>query len=364
MTAVELPPSRQGRRDVLALPATLWRYWATVLPRARRELRRWERRARQIPDPELRAHACATLRGEGGNAEGAALLALAAPRAHRARVVRLLVAVQVMYDYLDTLSEQPVARPLAASRQLHRALVDVLDEAACPPPHDWYAGYPGGDDGGYLAALVSVCRELLATLPSRAIVAPGVRRAMERACESQSRNHAAMLGATDLASFAAWAAAQGSPGAAMQWWELAAASGSSLAMHALLAAAAEPALTAAGAAQIERAYWPWICGLNTLLESVTDRVDDACTGNHSYAGRYASPEVAGARLATIATQATIAARALPNGSHHMSVLAAMACFYLSDLPSTDGADLRGVLTRIDVDVRLLDRLLRLRRRLR
>jgi hypothetical protein len=42
--------------------ATLWRYCATVLPRARRELRRWRRRAEQIPDRTLRAHACATLR--------------------------------------------------------------------------------------------------------------------------------------------------------------------------------------------------------------------------------------------------------------------------------------------------------------
>jgi tetraprenyl-beta-curcumene synthase len=365
MTAPVLPPSRPGPRDAVALPSMLLRYSATVLPRARRELRRWDRLAHAIPDPALRVHACATLRDEDGNAEGAALLALAAPPPLRAEVTRLLVAFQVMYDYLDTLSEQATADPLEASRRLHRALFDVLGNATVAP--DWYAGYAHGDDGGYLAALVTTCGELFATLPSRAIVAPAVQRAMERAGESQSRNHAAMLDASELEAFAAWAAAQSAPACAMHWWELAAACGSSLAIHALLAAAADPALTPATAAQIERAYWPWICGLNTLLESVVDAGTDALTGNHSYVGRYQSPDAAVERLAQIAAHATAATRALPNASHHATVLAAMACFYLSaPRPGSAGSDAgrRRVLAQLDVDTRLPDRLLRLRRHLR
>src|SRR5829696_8568879 len=107
MSVARLAPWRRGH-DALALPVTLWRYCAIVLPCARRELRAWRRRALAIPDPALRAHACATLRDEHANAEGAALLASTAPPERRAEVVRLLVAYQVMYDYLDTLTEQPV----------------------------------------------------------------------------------------------------------------------------------------------------------------------------------------------------------------------------------------------------------------
>ncbi len=363
MTATELPPGRQGRRYAFTLPATLWHYWATAYPRARRELRRWRRRALAIPDPALRRLACATLRDEGGNAEGAALLALAAPPAHRERTVRLLVAVQVMYDYLDTLTEQQVPDPAAASRRLHRALVDVLGET--PAPADWYADYPHARDGGYLAALVATSRELLATMPSRAIVAPGVRRAFERASESQTRNHAAMLGAAGIATLAAWADAQGSPEWALSWWELAAAAGSSLAAHALLAAAADPALTPSDAAHVEAAYWPWVCALNTLLESVADRSADAVTGNHSYAGRYPSTEAAAERLALIAAHASTAARGLPNAGHHRTVLAAMGCYYLSAPHAmTSGSELGRVLEPLGADVRLLGATVRVHRRLR
>jgi len=358
--ACVLRPARPSRRGAVA-PATLWRYGATVLPCARRELRRWARRARSIPDPALRAHACATMREEDGNAEGAALLALAAPRARRAGVVRLLVAVQVLYDYLDTLSEQPTADPLAASRLLHGALRAALAGA---PAADWYRGYGWGDDGGYLGALVARCRELCAPLPARALVAPGVRRALERASEGQSRNHAAMLGALPTAALAGWAGALPTGGAPLRWWELAAAAGSSLALHALLAAAADPRLTAAAAARLEAAYWPWVCALNTLLESAADAPADARSGNHSYVGRYPTRSEAAERIAGVAARAAAAVGRLPDARHHGSVLAAMASFYLE--PPGAAADLAlqdAVLAQLPLDTRHVRRALALRRRL-
>ncbi|HEX4806789.1 MAG TPA: DUF2600 family protein [Conexibacter sp.] len=332
-----------------------------MLPRARRELRGWARRAQAIPDPALRRHACATLREEDANAEGAALFALAAPREAQPAVVRLLVVAQVLYDYLDTLSEQPAPDPLAASRRLHGALRAALGKAAATTG-DWYAGYAWGDDGGYLAALVATCRERLAALPARAVVAAGLERAAARASESQSRNHAAMLGALDGDALAAWAAALPAGGAPLRWWELAAAAGSSLGLHALATAAANPWLTPADAARLEAAYWPWGCALNTLLESVVDGPADARSGNHSYVGRYATRADAAARLAMIAARAAAAVRALPDGAQHAAVLAAMASFYLEAPREPADAALRdGVLAQLRLDTRHVRRALRLRR---
>ncbi len=361
MPACELRPARPCRRGAVA-PATLWRYGAAVLPRARRELGGWARRAHAIPDPALRRHACATLREEDGNAEGAALLALAAPDTARTPVVRLLVTAQVLYDYLDTLSEQPARDPLAASRRLHGALHAALATPA--EPDDWYAGYGWADDGGYLAALVATCRGLLAALPAHAIVAPALERAVARASESQSRNHAAMLGALAPDALAAWAGALPAGGARLRWWELAAAAGSSLGLHALLAAAANPRLTPSDAARLEAAYWPWGCALNTLLESVADVPADARSGNHSYVGRYATRTDAAARLTAIAARAADAVHTLPDGSHHAVVLAAMASFYLEVPVSPAEPALRdGVLAQLRLDTRHVRRALRLRRRL-
>src|SRR5829696_5146585 len=105
----------------LALGVANMRYWSMVARRVQRELRHWEHRAHEITDPVLREHALGKLTEERFNAEVAATLATLAPWRRRSRVVVATVAFQVMYDYLDAVSEQPVADPLRNGRRLYGA---------------------------------------------------------------------------------------------------------------------------------------------------------------------------------------------------------------------------------------------------
>jgi tetraprenyl-beta-curcumene synthase len=324
MTTTEIRPTSWSR-DTRAMLGTLGRYWFAVFPVARAELAHWRERAAAVPDETLRGHALATLADEHLNAEGAAVFATLAPCAHRALTTRLLVRYQVMYDYLDTLTEQPVAAPLAGSRHLHRALTAAFGEA--PPAAGYYAHYPHTDDGGYLHELVSGSRSAFEALPASGPAAAAVLRAARRSAEGQSQNHASML--THSTTLARWATNATPAGSGLQWWETAAAAGSSLAIHALLAAAADPKLSTAGAEQIEAAYWPWINGLNTLLESMIDSREDADTNNHSYVSHYTSPHLMAARLDLIAERAACAARQLPRARQHVAILAGMTAFYLA-----------------------------------
>jgi hypothetical protein len=66
------------------------------------------------------------------------------PRGRWPALVPLLVAVQVMYDYLDTLGEEPVAAPLRNGRQLHAAIAAALN--ADLPTRDYYAHHPQSDE--------------------------------------------------------------------------------------------------------------------------------------------------------------------------------------------------------------------------
>src|ERR1700734_3798639 len=102
--------SRLAMASVFAGAAS--RYWLGVFPLLTREMRHWHERARAIPDPVLRRLALITQETEQGNLEGAAAFAVLAPRAHRARVVRAVVAFQAVYDYVDTLAEQPCEDPV------------------------------------------------------------------------------------------------------------------------------------------------------------------------------------------------------------------------------------------------------------
>ncbi len=300
------------------------RFWPAVLPDVRRELRGWDLRARAIPDPALRAQALAKLRDERFNTEVAATLATPLPPVRRRDAVAAIVALEVMYDYLDGLTERPVPNPLAAGLQLYRALSDALTPTG--PLADHYRHRPRSDDGGYLAALAWTCRRGLWALPAAPVVAPVAGAVAARCGEAQTRTHAvARFGAAQLR---AWALAQ-PEAASMRWPEVAAgAAASVLAAHALIALAADPAATAADAEALAAAYLT-TCALTTLLDSLIDADADAAAGGHAYLAYYRDEAEAAERLRALARAAVAAVLELPRAPHHLMTVAGAVAFYLS-----------------------------------
>jgi tetraprenyl-beta-curcumene synthase len=355
--------TRRGRmlRDALALAETLACYWLTIFPLARRELRRWQKRAAAIPEPALREIATRALTQEGLNAEGAALFATLAPARQRAATTRLLVAYQVMYDYLDALTEQPPPEPVRSSRQLHRALLTALGQPA--PIDGYFAHHPLREDGGYLAELAESCRATFIRLPGARVAAPHAISAAMRSAEGQSQSHAAAY--TTDHELIRWAKHATPGGLDLRWWETAAAAESSLVIHALLASAAQPHMTAACAKRVTAAYWPWIAGLNALLDDLIDTAEDAAEGTHSYIARYPNPADCARRLARLAAEASSALAHVPLRRRHTVIFAAMTSYYLAAPEATSveiESTARLVASAIDTDLRPLIAMLRARRR--
>jgi tetraprenyl-beta-curcumene synthase len=302
------------------------RYWFDVFPVVRREASHWRRLARSIPSESLRHHAIDTHRVKR-NPEGAAAFAVLAPRANRDEVTRMLVAFQTMFDYVDTVSEQPWADdPLADARQLHHALDASL--APVPQRDDYYELHPHKDDGGYLAAGVAVSREILTSLPSYPLIEEAVRRSAARCAEAQSQVNvtgSALADATDLDGVET----ELGEGQALRWWEVGAAEGSPLCVLALMTAAADPTLSEDDVRRIELAYHPWIAALSTMLDSLVDLDNDLASGLASQVDRYPSVDDAAQRLSLIASRSFEMAAELPRGGLHTAILTGMASYYLA-----------------------------------
>jgi tetraprenyl-beta-curcumene synthase len=315
----------RGAALAAAFASAAKRYWLGVFPHVRREAAHWRRRAHEIPDPTLRCAALANLTTERLNLDGAAAFAAFVPDAHRPAVVRAQVALQVAYDYVDTLAEQPCRDPIRNGDQLHKVLGAALDPGG--PRIDYYAHHPQKDDAGYLQGIVETCRTVLRGLPSYAAVAASVRRAAVRMASYQSLHLNESQG--DHAALARWACAETPSSTGLRWWETAASAGSSLGVYVLIAAAANRVVRVEDAVEIEEAYFPWIGSLHLLLDSLVDRQEDAAAGQPSLLDYYASPEEAATRLGLLAAESMRRIRALPYGRQHVLLLAGMAAHYLS-----------------------------------
>jgi len=303
------------------------RYWTTVAPTVRRELRRWELRAQGIDDPQLRALALGKLRGEGFHAEAAAMLATVAPPSHRRSVIEAIVALELLYDYLDGLSERPSADPLAEGERLFAALFDAV--ALGSSNTDLDLALTNDHDDGYLQMLSRTVARNVASLPSVLEIAAVAEHTAQRSALAQIQMHA--VGELGLAQMQEWATAEAN-GSGLGWRELAAGAASSvLVLHALIAAAAEAATTRADAEQIATAYLS-MCVVLTLLDGLVDHAHDT---NHDgsrrpgYVDLYDDAAEFPDVLGQAARRARTLASALPNGPHHLMMLTGVTAYYLS-----------------------------------
>jgi tetraprenyl-beta-curcumene synthase len=115
----------------------------------------------------------------------------------------------------------------------------------------------------------------------------------------------------------------------MEWWEFAAACGSSLPVFALIALAARERLEPAEIEATLRAYFPGVSAIHILLDYFIDQAEDREHGELNFVACYASSTEAVTRLGRLVTATLGRVRSLAGAAHHRFVLEAMCVFYLT-----------------------------------
>lgn len=305
---------------MIATLRTLIAYETSIVPHARREIRRWAHAAAKIPDPILRHHATDAIAVDASNAEAVAAFAAIAPRRFRFTTVELLVTYQLLVDYVDTIGERVCAARLLSGLAFGGALAAAVAAPASPIDVD-----PLGDDGGYLTALVASCRALLWQLPAAAVVERQARAAAVRCAHALAHTHTAAE-RDSIAGLREWAEAQERT-AGYSWWEIAAGGNSSIAILALLGTAAVAQTMAHDADAIGGAYWPHVCVMSTMLDSLVDFERDAVSGDFSFVSHYPDPAAARRGIVDSATNSLAATRRLRHNHTHMMIVCGVAGYY-------------------------------------
>ena len=307
---------------MVAQAATRELAWA--LPAVAREVAYWRVRAEAIPAPAIREDGLSSLARKRGHTDGAALFCIL-PRARDTNLLRLLVAYEIMWDFLDSVNEHGAERGQANGRQLHLALIDALEPDT--PLADYYSHHPWSTDGGYLNNLVGACREACRRLPSFRAVQPLLIQEATRA-QVLAINHELDPERREC-TLRKWTRQEFPNGHEALWFELTGAASASLTVHALFALATNRSVAHTEIARVHSAYFPWISAATTMLDSYVDQAEDERNGDHSYVAHYPTAEVAARRTAALLERSMREASSLPDGERHVLIVACMAAMYLS-----------------------------------
>jgi tetraprenyl-beta-curcumene synthase len=311
-------------RQLWALIAAATRELTWGLSAVAREVHRWRSLARSIPDAPIREDALSALNAKRSHIDGAALFSIV-PRARNPSLLRLLVAYEIIWDFLDSVNERSARAGLANGLQLHLALIDALDSAR--EMSDYYRHSPWQDDGGYLRALVTACRESCARLPAYECVHQLILHEASRG-QVCAINHDTDPLIRDT-TLEAWVAKEFPRGHEALWFELTAAASTDLTIFALLALASESICPGDQIEQTSRAYFPWASGLAAMLDSYVDQGEDAANGDHSYVAHYTTPELATQRICLFIRRCLQEVGSLKDGEKHILIVASMFAMYLS-----------------------------------
>lgn len=307
--------------------ALVTRFVTRVFPLVDQELDRWRGHISEAEDRELSAQGLASIRTKRFHCQGGSIYALAGQAGQE--LISFIVALQTISDYLDNLCDRSGCLDAGAFRQLHTAFTDALEPGG--ELNDYYRFFPHREDGGYLTALVEECRNILCLLPSYPTVKEDALWLGRLYCDLQTYKHTHLHLREDL--LREWFADHSGefPGLeSLEWWEFAAATGSTLGIFALCAAAGQPGLTAADARRITAGYFPWICGLHILLDYFIDQDEDQAGGDLNFVSYYADAVRRRERLVFFMRRALREAAALPNPHFHTTVVLGLPAFYLSD----------------------------------
>nr|WP_179281143.1 tetraprenyl-beta-curcumene synthase family protein [Paenibacillus sp. XY044] len=332
----------QTRYQVPRNPVSLMsRVYKHILPEVRKELDGWRRKAGNIPDPELRKQALASIETKQFHCEGGGIYA-AVPLPARLILTKLIVAYQTISDYLDNLCDRSTSMDAEDFRLLHQSMLDAIDPAA--EPVNYYALRQEQNDGGYLHGLVTTCQSCIRQLPGYAAAMPFIRDLAGLYTDLQVYKH--IKPELREPALLAWWELHRERTPQLQWNEFAAATGSTLGVFMLFLAASDRNLSSTAAASIHASYFPHVCCLHIMLDYLIDQEEDRLGGDLNFCNYYESPEVMLDRIAFIVESARKDVAAIPVPPFHRMIIEGLLAIYLSDPKVSEQQEVRSVSKRL------------------
>lgn len=316
----------------------IYKYIRNVFPMVDIELDRWIDQCSRAEDDEIKKQALSSIARKKFHAQGGCVYSLY-PGVQIDSAIKFIVSFQTISDYLDNLCDRAGVLDESAFRRLHLSMSDAISPASST--YAYYTYYPFKDDNGYLKSLVEECKSQIRTLPSYKTIEVFLRKYVCLYSSLQIRKH---LDPELRESFLkGWVDSDLYRYQESYWWELCAATGSTLGIFLLFAAASDPGLDIDEVKAIDEAYFPWVCGLHILLDYYIDSDEDLAGGDLNFTRYYKNLKQCEERLAFYIQQALSKCSRLKYPGFHFTIIRGLLAMYLSDPKAASGG--RGIVSR-------------------
>ncbi|RXI98657.1 tetraprenyl-beta-curcumene synthase family protein [Anaerobacillus alkaliphilus] len=307
-------------------PLTLMtKIYKDVLPRVHQNLNYWKQKADDIPDPELRKQALASIETKTFHCEGGSIYGLLA-KADIDKTIEFIVAYQTISDYLDNLCDRSTSLDPRDFRTLHNSMLHALTANA--PLENYYRYREEQNDGGYLQELVRTCQQVLQSLPSYENIGEQIIELAEYYCDLQVHKHVKVD--ERVPRLENWFNTHRNQLPPMSWYEFSACSGSTLGIFCLVAYATSEGFTREEAQKVKESYFPWVQGLHILLDYFIDQEEDRQGGDLNFCFYYDDEQHLIERLEHFAKKADLSIQSMPHQSFHYFINKGLLAIYLAD----------------------------------
>jgi tetraprenyl-beta-curcumene synthase len=308
------------------LPISLMaRVYHKIFPAVHQELSNWKNRANQIPNPELRKQALASIGTKTFHCEGGAILALMAKK-HYKKAIKFIVAYQTISDYLDNLCDRSVSLDPHDFSALHESMTDALSLKGAQK--NYYRLRDDQDDANYLIDLVATCRSVMLELAHYDMVQEYLLELCRYYCDLQVHKH---VNPEDrVPRLKNWFQGYQENLPQMEWYEFSACSGSTLGIFCLISYAMRDDFQKKDALHIRNGYFPYIQGLHILLDYLIDQEEDKIGGDLNFCFYYENQEKLFNRLKHFVMEADRHTEELPHQKFHKLINRGLLGVYLSD----------------------------------
>ncbi|MHB8062292.1 MAG: DUF2600 family protein, partial [Ruminiclostridium sp.] len=202
------------------------------------------------------------------------------PKVDVALATEVIFSFQALVQYLNSICAHSSASTESFLKLIFSSLKDATN-LRTEEYEKYFTFFPSKDDDGYLSILVEKCRQKVRLLPSFDIIRDYVAAYLSLFIDLQVTKYSSDEIGKEI-DLLSWSCAHGQNYPDISNWEFCMSIDSTLSLQFLLALATDPDLSEQEVESINNAFFPWICGIQKILEGYLNYNDSLFSRSINY----------------------------------------------------------------------------------